>query len=44
MSQPRRDKFTATVTPEKPHQQKPFVQIEGELTEAQLVGCQASFE
>ena len=31
MSKPRRDKCTATVTPEKP-----FVQVEGELTEAQL--------
>ena len=36
MSQPRRDKFTATVTPEKPYQQKPLVQVEGKLTEAQL--------
>ena len=29
-------KLLATVTPEKPRQDKPFVQIEGELTEAQL--------
>ena len=36
MSKQQREKFTATVTPEKPCQQKPFVQVEGELTEEQL--------
>ncbi len=29
-------KLLATVTPEKPSQQKLFVQVEGELTEEQL--------
>ena len=29
-------KLLATVTPEKPHQQKPLIQVEGKLTEAQL--------
>ena len=29
-------KLLATVTPEKTRQQKPFVQVEGKLTEAQL--------
>ena len=36
MSKPKPEKFTATVTPEKLRPQKPFVQIEGELTQAQL--------
>ena len=36
MSKQQREKFTATVTPEKPYQQKPLVQVEGKLTEAQL--------
>ena len=36
MSKPKREKFTATTTPENPHQQQPFVQVEGELNEAQL--------
>ena len=36
MFKPKREKLTTTVTPEKTRQQKPFVQIEGELTEAQL--------
>ena len=36
ISKQKREKFTATTTPEKLSQQKPFVQIEGELTEAQL--------
>ena len=36
MFKQQREKFTATVTSEKPHQQQPFVQVEGELTEAQL--------
>ena len=29
-------RLTATVTPEKASQQKPLVQVEGKLTEAQL--------
>ncbi|MGK7873173.1 MAG: hypothetical protein AB4426_07625 [Xenococcaceae cyanobacterium] len=36
MAKQKPEKFTATATPEKPRQQKPFVQAEGELTEAQL--------
>ena len=36
MSKQKREKFTATAIPEKPSQQKPFVQVKGELTEAQL--------
>ena len=36
MSKPKRSKFTIAVTPEKSRPDKPFVQIEGELTEAQL--------
>ncbi|MGK7875093.1 MAG: hypothetical protein AB4426_17880 [Xenococcaceae cyanobacterium] len=36
MAQQKREKFTATATPKKSCQQKPFVQAEGELTEAQL--------
>ena len=36
MSKPKREKFTANVTPEKPNLQKPLVQTEGKLTEAQL--------
>ncbi len=37
MSRQKRDKFTATTrTPDKIRQDKPFVQIEGKLTEAQL--------
>ncbi len=35
MSKQKR-KLLATVTPEKPRQEKSFVQVEGELTEAQL--------
>ena len=35
MSKQKR-KLLATVTPEKPSLQKPLVQIEGELTQAQL--------
>ena len=35
MSQ-QREKFTATTTSEKPRPQQSFVQLEGELTEAQL--------
>ena len=36
MFKPKREKFTATTTPEKSRPEKPFVQAEGELTEAQL--------
>ena len=36
MSKQQPEKFTATATSEKPRQEKPFVQVEGELTEAQL--------
>ncbi len=36
MFRQQRVKLTASVTPEKTNPQKPFVQIEGELTEAQL--------
>ncbi len=36
MSKQKREKFTATATPEKICSEKPFVQVEGELTEAQL--------
>ena len=36
MSKQQREKFTATATSEKPHQHKSFVQVEGELTPAQL--------
>ena len=36
MSKQKREKSTATATPEKLRQEKPFVQVEGELTEAQL--------
>ncbi len=36
MSKPKREKFIASVTPKNPRQDKPFVQVEEELTEAQL--------
>ena len=36
MFKPKREKLTTTATPEKLRQQKPFVQAERELTEAQL--------
>ena len=36
MSKQKPEKFTAGATPEKSCQDKPFVQVEGELTEAQL--------
>ena len=36
MSKQKQEKLTATATPEKTSLQKPLVQIEGELTEAQL--------
>ncbi len=36
MSKPKREKCTATVIPEKTSQQKPFAQVKGELTQAQL--------
>ena len=36
MSKQKREKFTATVTPEKTRQNETFIQVEGKLTEAQL--------
>ena len=36
MFKPKREKLTTTATPEKPSPEKPFVQVERELTEAQL--------
>ena len=36
MSKPKPEKCTATATSEKPRQENSFVQVEGELTEAQL--------
>ena len=36
MSKQKTSKLTASVTPEKPRHDKPFVQVEGKLTEAQL--------
>ena len=36
MSKPKGEKLTATTTPKNPRQDKPFVQVEEELTEAQL--------
>ncbi len=35
-------KLLTTATPEKPSQEKPFVQVEGELTEAQLEAIAAA--
>ena len=36
MSKQKRSKLTASVTPDRTIRPKPFVQIEGELTEEQL--------
>ena len=36
MSKPKPDKFTASAKLEKHRQDKPFVQVEGKLTETQL--------
>ena len=36
MFKPKLEKLTVTTTSEKPRQHKPFVQVEGKLTEAQL--------
>ena len=36
MSKSKRSKFTIPVMPEKTRPEKPFVQIEGELTSSQL--------
>ncbi len=36
MSRQKQEKLTVTTTLEKPRQHQPFVQVEGELTEAQL--------
>ena len=38
MSKQKSEKFTATVKPEKPRQQKSFVQAEGELTPSSTRG------
>ncbi len=42
MSKQKRDKFTATTTPDKTHPEKPLVQLEGKLTEAQLEAIAAA--
>ena len=36
MSKQKRSKLTASITPDRTIRPKPFVQIEGELTQAQL--------
>ena len=36
MSKSKREKFTATITSEQNRHDKPLVQVEGKLTEAQL--------
>ena len=36
MFKQQREKLSATATPKKNRQDKPFIQAEGELTEAQL--------
>ena len=36
MFQPKRSKLTTSITPENIRPEKPFVQAEGKLTEAQL--------
>ena len=36
MAKPKRKKLTTTATPEKNCPEKPFVQVEGELTQEQL--------
>ncbi len=38
----KREKFTVVTVPEKNRQHKPLVQIEGELTEAQLEAIAAA--
>ena len=43
MFKSKRSKFTVTVTPEKNRQDKPFVQAEGELTQAQLEAIASSW-
>ncbi len=42
MSQKKPEKLTVSATPEKPDQQKLFVQLEGKLTEAQLAAIAGS--
>ena len=42
MFKQQREKFTITTKPEKIHQDKPFVQIEGKLTPAQLEAIAAA--
>ena len=36
MAKQQREKLTVTTTPEKPCQDKPFVQVEGELTPSSI--------
>ncbi len=43
MSKQKRAKLTVSITPEKPSLQKPLVQIEGKLTEAQLEAIAGGF-
>ncbi len=38
----KREKFTVSTTSEKPNPEKSFVQVEGELTEAQLEAIAAA--
>ena len=42
MSRQKQKKFTVVTTPEKNHQYKPLVQIEGELTQEQLEAIAAA--
>ena len=42
MFKPKREKLTITATAEKLRPQKPLVQVEGELTEAQLEAIAAA--
>ena len=36
MAKQQQEKLTANVIPEKTHPEKPFIQVEGKLTQAQL--------
>ena len=42
MAKQKREKFTVTATLKKPCQEKPLVQVEGELTPAQLEAIAAA--
>ena len=42
MFKQKREKLTTTATPEKTRPEKPFFQVEGELTEAQLEAIAAA--